>query len=182
MTTLETSRLVLRPWTVDDAAALFPVFADHESMQYWNTPPSTGVEELRAGIRRSLAVAIEHHMAWAVILRQTAQPVGFVNYHHRDVQNRRLEIGYILARSLWRKGIASEAVSSLLSHCFNQLGAYRVEATVSPENAPSIKFLMKLGFIFEGGPMRARSWTSDGRSLDALMFALLAPDWPPAGS
>jgi ribosomal-protein-alanine N-acetyltransferase len=110
-------------------------------------------------------------------MKQTDEVIGFVNYHHRDMRNRRLEVGYILARSFWRRGLATEAVSSLLNHCFEGLMAYRIEATVSPANLASINFLKRLGFCPEGGPMRARMWTSDNRTLDALMFGLLAPEW-----
>jgi RimJ/RimL family protein N-acetyltransferase len=100
-----------------------------------------------------------------------------VNYHHREIRNRRLEIGYIIDRSLWRTGLMSEAVCALIDHCLQDLDTYRIEATVGPANLASLSFLERLGFTRESGPMRARMWTSDGRKLDALMLALLKPDW-----
>jgi ribosomal-protein-alanine N-acetyltransferase len=177
MTVLQTPRLILRPWVEEDAAALFSVFGDAEAMRHWNAPPVASVDALRADIAGSRAVPPEAHLGWAVTLRDTGEAVGFVNYHHRDIRNRRLEIGYILARAQWRQGITLEAVAAMLDHCFGALAVHRAEATVSPANQASIRFLERLGFMCEGGPMRARMWTSDGRSLDALMFGLLAPDW-----
>jgi ribosomal-protein-alanine N-acetyltransferase len=78
--------------------------------------------------------------------------------------------------------LMTEAVSAVLDHCFDHLQVHRVEATTNPENLASRQFLEGLGFRFEGGPMRGRLRTSDGRSLDALMFGLLAPEWKRVGS
>lgn len=175
MTVLQTERLILRPWVESDAEALLPMFADAETMRHWNAPPATDVEQVRGDIARSVAAPPEAHAAWVVL--RAGRAVGFVNYHHRDMRNRRLEIGYLIGRAFWRQGLAREAVSALNDHCFGALQAYRVEATVSPGNRGSIALLERLGFRLEGGPMRARMWTSDGRALDALMFGLLAPEW-----
>jgi len=147
-------------------------------MRYWNTPPCIDVEEVEINIRRSISASSDIHAAWSVVLKESGKPIGFVNYHHREIRNRRLEIGYIIDRSLWRTGLMSEAVGSLIDHCFKNLDVYRIEATVNPDNVASLSFLKRLGFTLESGPMRARMWTSDGRKLDALMLALLEPDWP----
>jgi ribosomal-protein-alanine N-acetyltransferase len=174
---LNTPRLLLRPWTEDDADDLFAAFSDPEAMRYWDGPPKRSVEEVKQYIRGSRMAHPDTHAGWAVVLKDTGRAVGFVNYHHRDVLNCRLEIGYILSRSFWRKGLMTEAVSALLNYCFDHLLVHRVEATTDPENVASRQFLEGLGFRFEGGPMRGRLRTSDGRSLDALMFGLLAPEW-----
>lgn len=177
MSTIETPRLILRPWTEDDAFDLLPVFSNPEAMKHWNTPPWQGVDEVRSNIRRSLSTSADSHAAWSVVSKETDKPVGFVNYHHREPRNHRLEIGYIIGSWLWRTGLMSEAVRGLIAHCFQNLNTYRIEATVSPDNAASLAFLERLDFTLEGGPMRARMWTSDGRKLDALMLAILEPDW-----
>jgi [ribosomal protein S5]-alanine N-acetyltransferase len=176
MTTLETPRLLLRPWIEADAEALFPMFADPEVMQHWNTPPAASVATVREGIRRSLATPAEAHLAWIVTRKSDGAAVGFVNYHHREVRNRRLEIGYMVARPHWRQGIAREAVAALIDHCFGALDCYRIEATLNPENVASSRVLESLGFRCEGGPMRARMWKGE-LALDAMMYGLLAPEW-----
>jgi ribosomal-protein-alanine N-acetyltransferase len=112
-----------------------------------------------------------------VVSKETGQVIGFLNYHHREVQNARLEIGYILARSFWGRGLASEAVSALLDHCFDDLQANRVEALIDPNNGASVRLAERIGFQLESGPMRQRLKMPDGRFADILMYGLLAADW-----
>jgi [ribosomal protein S5]-alanine N-acetyltransferase len=181
VTVLETARLLLRPWTEADAEAMFPMFADPEVMRHWNAPPSASVEAMRAQIRYSTEAPPEVHAAWVVTLRPSGAAVGFVNYHHRDMRARRLEIGYLVARPHWRQGIAREAVAAFVTHCFDALQCYRVEATVDPANVASSRVLEVLGFRLEGGPMRARMWKGD-IPLDAMMYGLLAPEWRARGA
>jgi ribosomal-protein-alanine N-acetyltransferase len=179
VTSWTTDRLIIRPWTEDDAADMHIIFSDPEAMRFWNVPLSTGPQDLVPRIRHSREAPPEHHAAWAVVLVQTGQAVGFLNYHHREMQNRRLEIGYILARAFWGQGLAREAVSALLGHCFADLRANRVEALIDPDNHASIRLAQRLGFRQESGPMRERLIMPDGRAADILMFGLLAADWQP---
>jgi RimJ/RimL family protein N-acetyltransferase len=47
VTILNTPRLLLRPWTEDDADDLFAAFSDPEVMRYWDGPPKQNVEEIK---------------------------------------------------------------------------------------------------------------------------------------
>jgi ribosomal-protein-alanine N-acetyltransferase len=174
---LQTPRLVLRPWTEDDAVALHAVFGDAEAMRFWNTAPSARPEDLLPGIRRSVSAPAEYHAAWAVVLRASGVAIGFVNYHHREVSSARLEIGYILARAFWGQGLAREAVAALLDHCFGAMAVNRVEALIDPDNTASLRLAERLGFRCESGRMRQRLKMPDGRFADILMYGLLAADW-----
>jgi ribosomal-protein-alanine N-acetyltransferase len=177
MTVLETPRLTLRTWTEDDAPAMHVIFSDPEAMRFWNSPLSRSPEDLVPGIRRSISAPPEFHAAWAVVLKETGEAMGFLNYHHRDVQNAHLEIGYIFARSFWGRGLGSEAVSAVLDHCFDDLQANRVEALIDPDNHASMRLAGGLGFQLESGPMRQRLKMPDGRFADIMMYGLLAADW-----
>jgi ribosomal-protein-alanine N-acetyltransferase len=167
----------LRPWSEADAEAMLPLFSDAAVMRFWSTPPVVSLDLMRAQICRSVAASPDLHAAWLVALKPTGAAIGFVNYHHREIGNRRLEIGYLIGSGHWRQGFAAEAIRALIAHCFDALFTHRIEATVDPANVASIHLLERLGFRCEGGPMRARLWTSNGRSLDAMMYALLKPEW-----
>jgi ribosomal-protein-alanine N-acetyltransferase len=93
--------------------------------------------------------------------------------------NDRLEVGYILGRSYWRQGLATEALRAFLGHCFGPLQVHRVEATIDVDNLPSIRLAERLGFRCESGPMRKRLKMPDGRFANILMFGLLASDHAP---
>ncbi|MFI0463298.1 GNAT family N-acetyltransferase [Saccharopolyspora sp. 5N102] len=59
-------------------------------------------------------------------------------------------IGYWVASRLAGGGIATAAVALAVDHCFGAVGLHRLEATVRPENQPSVRVLEKSGFRREG--------------------------------
>ena len=69
-----------------------------------------------------------------------------VNYHHRERAIAGLEIGYILRPEWHGRGLMSEAVQALMSHCVDNLKTHRIAAIIHPDNAPSIRLVTRLGF------------------------------------
>ncbi|MET0269114.1 MAG: GNAT family N-acetyltransferase, partial [Sphingomonas sp.] len=65
--TLRTKRLVLRTLSAADAAALFPAYADPDTMRWWSCPPVTDVSALAARLEREDAL-----LAWTICLDGTA--------------------------------------------------------------------------------------------------------------
>jgi ribosomal-protein-alanine N-acetyltransferase len=108
--------------------------------------------------------------------RKTSTSIGIVTYHHRETANRRLEIGYILGRAYWRRGLMREAIQALINYCFGALAMHRIEVTVCPENDAAVRFTESLGFHREGGPLRDRSLVH-GQYRDLLLYGLLDRDW-----
>jgi ribosomal-protein-alanine N-acetyltransferase len=176
MPILTTQRLRLRPMRGDDAAALHEALADPLVMRHWNQLPSTDLAETRDRIARSLGTSPEWHAVWAMVRSADGQVIGLVNYHHREAWNRRLEIGYLLARAHWRQGLMREALTAVLDHCFGPFEVHRVEATVEPDNLASRRLLESLGFTCESTAMRDRLKVGDSYRT-ATMYGLLAPEW-----
>lgn len=160
-----------------DALDLLAIFGDPVAMRYWNTPPITGLEEMTALIEQSLQASWEHHCAWSILAKDGDRAIGMINYHHREVRNQRLEVGYILERSLWGSGVMKEALDEILSYCFTELGAHRVEASIAQENEASINLIQRLGFQSEGGVMRERISIGNGKWMSVKMFSLLEQEW-----
>ena len=59
-------------------------------------------------------------------------------------------VGYWVGSHVAGGGVATAAVALAVDHCFNAAGLHRVEATVQPDNAASLRVLAKLGFREEG--------------------------------
>ncbi|AIJ26143.1 GNAT family N-acetyltransferase [Amycolatopsis methanolica] len=59
-------------------------------------------------------------------------------------------VGYWVSSSVVKGGVATAAVALVVDHAFSSAGLHRIEATVRPENTPSIKVLTKAGFRQEG--------------------------------
>jgi [ribosomal protein S5]-alanine N-acetyltransferase len=88
-------------------------------------------------------------------------------------------IGYWCDARLACRGVTTAAVALVVDHCFGPVGLHRLEATVRPENAASLRVLEKLGFREEG--LFRRYLDVDGAWRDHLCYALTVEDLP-AGS
>jgi ribosomal-protein-alanine N-acetyltransferase len=95
---LDTPRLQLRPISAADAPLLHPCFADPETMRFMDHVRSRSVEETANRIAPYLIALPAWHATWTMTERASGAAVGFVNYHHREDWNRRLELGFMLGR------------------------------------------------------------------------------------
>ncbi|MCT2582964.1 GNAT family N-acetyltransferase [Actinophytocola gossypii] len=85
-------------------------------------------------------------------------------------------IGYWVGTHATAGGVATAAVALVVDHCFGAAGLHRLEATVRPENQPSLRVLGKLGFREEGVFRRYLDVAGGWR--DHVCFALTTEDVP----
>jgi ribosomal-protein-alanine N-acetyltransferase len=172
---LLTRRLRLRPIETRDASALHAFLSDPETMRFWDVPASrtmADTERMMAWLAKTTSPY--DHLAWAIADRPKDRCIGMVNYHHREARNRRLELGYVVARQSQGQGYGAEAVRAVLDYCVGTLGVHRVQAFVHPENRASIRLVEGLGFRCEGGPL-ADYWRVGDSYRDAMLYAFVAP-------
>lgn len=168
MPRLMTARLSLRRRTAEDAEALFATMSDAAAMHWWSRPPFASVEALRA----HFADERPNWRAWAVTRTGDDRAIGFVAAGMRRPGV--VEIGYLFARDTWGSGMATEAVSRVLTHLFAE-GQRRVFADTDPDNTHSIRMLERLGFTLEG---RLRGeWETHIGVRDTLLYGLLKDEW-----
>jgi len=168
---LTSDRLRLRPMTVGDADALFPTLADADLMTWWSSPPHKSVEETRAYF--APRVDREGWRAWAITLAGDDTAIGWVAAGEKR-QGGVTELGYILARAHWGRGIAREAVSVVIDRLFAE-GQRRVFADTDPENLASIALLERLGFRREG--LLRGEWETHIGVRDSVILGLLRDEW-----
>ncbi|NHN40886.1 GNAT family N-acetyltransferase [Halorubellus sp. JP-L1] len=97
-----------------------------------------------------------------------------------DVDGTSGTLSYWLFEAYRGTGYATEAVSLLLDHAFDERGLRRVEAEVVDGNDASERLLDRLGFDHEGTARDARFARAE--FVDAHRFGLLAPEWSGAGA
>src|SRR5262249_54087283 len=137
---IDAHRLQLRPLAVGDAEALHRAYGDPEAMRFWDFPATGSVAETAQCIARSRSVSPEWHAASGIGLKGgDRRIVGMVNYHRREPWNRRLEVGYILARQFWHQGLMQEAMRPFIDYCISRLDTHRLEAMIEPGNAASLR-------------------------------------------
>lgn len=101
--------------------------------------------------------------------------VGSIDFHAIDWVNRSTTIGYWLAADAMGRGLMTGAVRALVDHAFGVWDLHRVVIEVIVDNARSRAIPGRLGFREEAVLREAK--LLDGRFRDAVLYAMLAPDW-----
>jgi ribosomal-protein-alanine N-acetyltransferase len=142
---LETSRLALRELSLDDLDFVAGMLAHPEVMRFY--PQVYSREESRLWIERQLhRYAGNGHGLWLVQDRATGEPLGQVGLLLQLVDGvEEPEIGYLIHRPFWRRGLATEAALAVRSWAFDTMGLERVISLIRPENTPSQGVARKLG-------------------------------------
>src|SRR5688500_15239896 len=174
--TIPATRIVLRRIRPGDVPDLFAVFSDPEVMRYWDGVPMTAVGDASAYLAHIDESFIARSLfQWAIAERETDRLLGTCTLLHISEPHRRAEIGFALGQAHWGKGLATEAVSALITFAFETLDLHRLEADADPRNDRSLRLLEQLGFRREGY-LRER-YHVGGELQDAVLLGLLRSDW-----
>ena len=143
--TLETERLLLRPFRNADHAEYAGILADPEVMKYIGT----GVTLNATDSWRAMAAVLGHwellgYGMFAVEVKGTGELAGRVGFLDPPGWPG-FELGWLLGRRHWRKGYATEAARVCLAYAFGTLRRDRVISLIRPGNDPSIRVAERLG-------------------------------------
>lgn len=155
--TFETERLLLRPYTLDDAEVAFAVNCDPEVSKYSGDGGVKTREEMGVILRDHVIAdyAKYGYGRYAVVLKESAEYIGFSGLKYlADVDS--VDMGYRFAKKIWGQGIATESCRPFLEFAFQTLGLKKLIGVVMPENTGSVRVLEKLGFSLE------RQFVEDG--------------------
>lgn len=149
-TKMETERLILRPFTLADAAAWLPLITLPEIIRYTGDVPVSTVEEAREVLRtRPLRdYAVHGYGRMAVIEKSSGRLVGFSGLKYLEDLGE-VDIGYRFLPDCWGKGYATESARVLMEQGMRDHGFRRIVGMVHPENAASGRVLEKLGLVYE---------------------------------
>ncbi|MDP9701161.1 GNAT family N-acetyltransferase [Paenibacillus polysaccharolyticus] len=147
---LWTERLVLRSLRQSDYITLSELLSDPQVIRYVNRgsqPPPIRARKLLNQIRSSSAKLDSLH--YGICWKGREQVIGITSFQHWNDQKGTAQIGYILDKACWGKGVATEAVHRLLTFGFDELHLWRVEARCYEANGSSERVLLKMGMTYE---------------------------------
>ena len=146
---LETERLRLREFTLDDVSALHAVLGDPVAMQWYPAPFDR--EGVKGWIERNIGrYRRDGHALWAMILKSSGEVIGDCWCVIQDVEGKKeMEIGYHVRRDLWGNGYATEAARACMEYAFKKARAKRVISMIRPENVNSKRVAEKNGLTCE---------------------------------
>lgn len=149
-TSIETTNLILRPFTVDDAEAYWPLVSLPEVLRYTGEEPKTSLDAVRAVLltRPLRDYAVHGYGRMACIEKSSGRLVGFSGLKYLDDFGEP-DVGYRFLPDCWGKGYATESARALMRQGREQCGVQRIMGLVQPANGASARVLEKLGLVFE---------------------------------
>lgn len=146
---VKTERLVLRIPSLADATAIFSAYAqDGAVLRYLAWRPHQNLQETEEFIALCLkAWEAETRFPYVITLQESGPAVGMIEIR---INSFKADVGYVLSQTYWGKGIAPEALRSLVAWSLNQPAIYRVWALCDVDNEASARVLEKVGMQREG--------------------------------
>ncbi len=140
---LETQRLRLVPLAANHADALYRVYAEPAVAEFLFTRPRSS-DEFAPIFERALQFGESHGM-WAIVSRDDETLIGRVGFYAFG-EAERPELAFLLSRSAWGRGLATEACARALEHTLQSHSRREVVALVRPSNTAAVRVVEKLGF------------------------------------
>jgi ribosomal-protein-alanine N-acetyltransferase len=147
---LETPRLILRPFTIEDLDRMAELMANKDFMRF-----SMGPKTLEETQKDFLEKVINWDRdglpsQFAMIIRSSSALVGYCGFFHHEVDGKmEIEIGYRLDSNFWNRGLTTEAARAVRNHGFRDLKLDYVISLIHPENNPSRRVAEKNGMTLE---------------------------------
>jgi ribosomal-protein-alanine N-acetyltransferase len=174
---IETQRLLLRKMRLDDAEAMFAYASDPAVARYvlWDTHHS--IEDSESFLR----LAIEGYErgdfgGWGVVLKDSGAFIGTCGLDAGYApEHARAELGYVLSREYWGKGLMPEAVRAIIAFGFARADLNRIEARCIAANLASARVMEKAGMTYEG-TLREREFIK-GAYRDMKLYSILRREY-----
>jgi ribosomal-protein-alanine N-acetyltransferase len=146
---VETARLRLRPFTLEDIDGLWRIASDPEVMRYIGDGVPFTREETLSNLTNIVNVSERRgYGRWALEKKEGGGLIGYCGLACGS-EEVGVELVYLLARAEWGKGIVNEAAWASLRYGFESLGFDSIAAVTRPDNWPSRRVMERLGMKFE---------------------------------
>ena len=150
---IETERLVLRPFCMEDAQAMYDNWAsDSQVTKFLTWPPHDSVE-VTGRILAGWTAEYEKpdYYNWAIAWKEDeSQVIGGISLVELDADVESATAGYCMGRKWWCMGVMPEAFSGIIRFLFEEVGLNRIQARYDTENPASGRVMEKCGLKEEG--------------------------------
>ncbi len=174
--TLESERTILVPLHLDMAPHIFDMRTDDDVMRYIGRPKPVSIDEVITMVQSNLAsIAKQEALLFGMVEKETNLHLGTVGFWRTKPEHFRAELGYMLRKSHWGKGLMAEGIAEVLKYSFTQTNIHSIEAEIDPKNTASARVLEKNGFVKEAYFKENFFW--NGQFEDSAIYSLLKSNW-----
>ena len=171
--------VALRPWRLDDAAAMRAAIDGDEAITSWldQIPQPYGEADARAYLEHVAASWADGSMAtFAVVDAGTGELLGSLGIRIEEPEQGNAEVGYWVARGARGRGVASRALRLASRWALRDAGLERIQLRAATRNEPSQRVAEKAGFHREGIMRSARFNPRQGQRVDWVLYSLIRSD------
>ncbi len=174
---IETNRLILRPFTLEDAPAMYDNWAsDNDVTKYLTWPTHQSMEISEKVIRSWISEYVkDDYYQWCIEWKATHEAIGSISVVHINDVTEAVEVGYCIGQQFWNLGITSEALLAIVQFFFEEVGVNRIEARHDINNPNSGKVMKKCGFEEEG--IHRKADKNNSGICDIAHYGILAADY-----
>ena len=147
---LETERLILRKFKIEDANEAFNNWtSDADVAKYVTWSAHKSVEDTKAWLSEVEKVYKDNqNYEWGIVLKETNELIGYISAYKKEEFENRYEIGYCISKKYWRKGITTESAKCVMEYLINQEGIKHFICRHAKLNGASGSVMQKAGFRY----------------------------------
>ena len=161
--TIETERLILRRFTVEDAQDMYDNWAsDPEVTRFLTWPAHSSVEVTKSLLSDWVTrYANGDYFNWVMEYKETHAAIGNISVVRLNEDTEAADMGYCMSRAYWGRGMMPEALKAVMDYLFDVVGLNRVAACHDVNNPKSGRVMDKVGMKREG-VLRAAAKSNQG--------------------
>lgn len=175
MKEIETERLILRDWSIQDVDDLYDYAKNPNVGPHGGWKPHESKSE---SLEIMQNLFIDKYDSWAIVYKENGRVIGSIGYEldvrRPDINCR--ELGYAMGEDYWGKGIMTEAAKAALQYGFEELGLDMVSIYRNPQNHRSGRVIDKCGFAYEG-TLRKAYKIYDGTIRDVACYSMTRKEY-----
>lgn len=144
---IDIGNYIIRNISENDYEDIYSIYGDIEVMKHDMDNLLKSLDDAKNNIKLiNKAISNKWFIRWAVIDKQTNDFIGTIALHHFEFDKNKVQIGYNLKKSYWRKGIMSNVLKPTIDYLQSNSSIETLEASIDTENIASVKLAEKLGF------------------------------------
>jgi RimJ/RimL family protein N-acetyltransferase len=175
--TIETTRLILRPFKETDWEGVHVYGSDPKVCEFMEWGPNSPGES-KDFVRRSIRLAKQYPRSgyeYAMEDKTDGRLIGSIGLYIHEPRRQQALMGYTLARDCWGRGFATDASKAMLNYGFQELKLHRISAMCDVRNIASFRVMEKSGMRREGLFLQEKFVKGHWR--DTLLYSILAYEW-----
>ena len=169
---LETDRLILRKFRLEDAESVYNNWAtDPQTNKHLSWSLHKNVEETKELLKKWISAYEDGSYNWIVELKNTHEVIGSICEEGKKIKERTISLGYCYGSKWWNNGYATEVLKRVIEYLLKEQNFYLVEANHRSSNPASGRVMQKAGMKCDG-TLRERKIDSDGKRADVIYYSI----------